>query len=110
MACYEVGTRVGLTDREAVSLTDVRGATLRVTRGIVWLTQEHDPRDVVLRAGDNWVVERKGRTVIEAQGAATLYVVGRAVAPARPRRAPAFTWRNLLRGWSLAPRQPLPYV
>jgi hypothetical protein len=109
MACYEVGTRVGLTAREAVSLTDVRGATLRITRGIVWITQEHDPRDLVLRAGDNWVVERNGRTVIEAQGAATLYVVGRAVAPARP-RAPAFTWRDLLRGWSLAPRQPLPYV
>ncbi len=78
MACFETGTVISLKGREAITLPDIRGATLRVTRGTVWLTQEHDRGDVVLRAGDNFVVEADGATVIEAQDAVTLCVVGRA--------------------------------
>jgi len=48
-----------------------------VTRGTLWITQEDDPQDVVLRAGDNWVVERNGLTVVEAQDDAIFCVVGR---------------------------------
>jgi hypothetical protein len=113
MACFEIGTRIGLGGGEAVSLTDVRGTTLRVRRGTVWLTQEHDRADVVLRPGDNWVVERDGRTVLEAQAPAVVYVVGRAVAPPHERRllSDVATWRERLARWfPLAPRQPVPYV
>jgi hypothetical protein len=113
MACFEVGTRIGLSGGEAVSLTDVRGTTLRIRRGTVWLTQEHDRADVVLRAGDNWVVERDGRTVMEAQSPSLVYVVGRAVAPPRGGALLARTaaWRERLARWfPLVPRQPLPYV
>ena len=60
MACYEAGTIIELDAREAVTLSDVRGSTLRVTRGTLWLTQENDTHDVILRAGDNWVVEKQG--------------------------------------------------
>ena len=77
MACFETGTVVSLAAREAITLPDIRGATLRVTRGTVWLTQEGDRNDVVLRAGDNWVVERDGGTVVEAQDGVTFCVVGR---------------------------------
>lgn len=77
MACFETGTVVSLAAREAITLPDVRGATLRVTRGTVWLTQEGDRNDVVLRPGDNWVVERDGDTVVEAQDAVTFCVMGR---------------------------------
>ncbi|MGH8801578.1 MAG: hypothetical protein ACREX6_04710, partial [Casimicrobiaceae bacterium] len=35
------------------------------------------PQDVVLRAGDNWVVECDGDTVIEAQGKAVFRAVAR---------------------------------
>ena len=77
MACFETGTVVSLAPREAVTLPDIRGATLRVTQGVLWLTQERDPNDVVLRAGDNFVVESDGATVVEAQGAALFCIVGR---------------------------------
>ncbi len=43
MACFEHGTIVELAAREVVTLPDVRSATLRVTRGTLWITQEDDP-------------------------------------------------------------------
>ena len=77
MACFQHGTIVELAARDVVTLPDLRSATLRVTRGTLWITQEDDPQDVVLRAGDNWVVERDGLTVVEAQDDAIFCVVGR---------------------------------
>jgi hypothetical protein len=79
MACFESATVIDMAPREAITLQDVRGATLRVTRGTVWLTQECDRNDVVLRTGDNWVVERDGATVVEAQDDTVVCVIGRPV-------------------------------
>jgi hypothetical protein len=112
MACYETGTSIGLTAGEAITLDDARGATLRVLRGTLWVTQERRHEDVILRAGDVWMVERNGATVIEAQDAARLYVAGRQLA-APPRRsgAPARGWGERFgQLLSLVPRRPLPYV
>jgi hypothetical protein len=95
MACFEHGATIDMEPRETVTLPDVRGATLRVAQGTVWITQERDPQDVVLRAGDAWVVERDGLTVLEAQDAVRLRIIGRRVESlvlarpdreARPRR------------------------
>jgi hypothetical protein len=77
MACFQHGTIVELAARDIVTLPDVRSATLRVTRGTLWITQEGDPQDVVLRTGDNWAVERNGLTVVEAQEDAVFCVMGR---------------------------------
>lgn len=76
MACFETGTVISLPAREAITLPHVGGATLRVTQGTLWLTQEDDPQDIVLRSGDNWVVESNGDTVVEAQNDAVFCVVG----------------------------------
>ncbi|HSQ80371.1 MAG TPA: DUF2917 domain-containing protein [Casimicrobiaceae bacterium] len=89
MACFETGTVVRLGSREAITLADIGGATLRVTRGTLWVTQERNPQDIVLRVGDNWAVERDGDTVIEAQGSATFCIV--APYDAAPIRLPART-------------------
>ena len=80
MACFKDGTIIDLTTRESLALPDFRGTTLRVTRGTVWITQEHDTQDIVLRAGDTWVVERNGLTLLEAQEDSTFCVLGRALA------------------------------
>ena len=77
MACFEHGTIIELNARDVVKLADMRSATLRVTRGTLWITQEDDPQDVVLRDGDSWVVERDGLTIVEAQGDAIFGVTGR---------------------------------
>ena len=52
MACFESGTVVSLDAREAVTLPGIRGATLRVTQGTLWLTQEGDPNDKANKAPD----------------------------------------------------------
>jgi hypothetical protein len=91
MACFKDGTIIDLTARENLALPDFRGTTLRVTRGSVWITQQDDTQDIVLRAGDTWVVERNGLTLLEAQENSTLCVVGRQVAASLTRSAPAPT-------------------
>ena len=76
MTCPGYDDVVEMNDRELIELRDVRGATLRVTRGTLWVTQDRDVRDVVLRTGDVWTVERDGLTLVEAQGDATLCLAG----------------------------------
>jgi Protein of unknown function (DUF2917) len=117
MACFEHGTIVDLKTRESVTLPDVRGATLRVARGIVWITQENDTQDIVLRAGDAWTVERNGLTILEAQAEVSLCVVGRRVeslfgrrdAPAR-RKSPWDWAREAINAFLASPtRNAAPY-
>jgi hypothetical protein len=114
MACFETGTVVEMAAREAVTLQNVRGVTVRVTRGIVWLTQEDDGKDVILRVGDNWMVERDGATVLESQdGEAIVCVVGRRldeVQDATRSRAPRQGWQQRVASALLsATRRHAPY-
>ena len=122
MACFEYGTIVELGARETMTLPDARSAMLRVTRGTVWITQESDPQDVVLRAGDTWVVERNGLTVVEAQEDVSLCVVGRRIETllaqrSQSARSPS-VWAqthdavlSLLTAFLASPRRgPAPYV
>lgn len=113
MACFESGTVVTLAPREAITLPHVRGATLRVTQGTLWLTEERDRHDIVLRPGDNWLVESNGNTVVEAQDAAVFCIVGTQAAtlrlPARP-DAPAGVLSALAAWLSPPPRHHAPYA
>lgn len=113
MACSESGTVVTLAAREAITLPDVRGATLRVTQGTLWLTEERDRHDIVLRPGDNWLVESNGNTVVEAQDATEFCIVGRQGAALRlpaPRHAPAGILSTLAAWLSPPPRHHAPYA
>ena len=112
MACFETGTVISLHAREAITLPRVGGVTLRVTQGVLWLTEEKDRHDVVLRPGDNWLVESDGDTVVEAQNDAVFCVVGRKAAsldlPRHAQRRPGFL--ASLAGSFLTPPRQLPYV
>ena len=118
MPCFEYGTLIDLAPRETVTLPDVRGATLRITRGTVWITQENDTNDTVLLPGDTWTVERNGLTIVEAQGDVSLCVVGRrieALMTGRKHRPSAPTaWsraRDLVAAFLASPKRgPMPYV
>jgi hypothetical protein len=105
MASFETGTVVNLSAREAITLPDIRGATLRVTRGTLWLTEERVRDDIVLRPGDNWLVESDGNTVVEAQGDTQFSIVGLShrtfAPPSRPR--PTATLLATLATWLVAP-------
>jgi Protein of unknown function (DUF2917) len=118
MACFDYGSIVELKTRETVSLPDVQGATLRVARGTVWITQEDDTQDIVLRTGDTWTVERNGLTIMEAQSDVSLCVIGRRIESLlskggnRRKRATLRTWaRDALAAFFTTPtRNPVPYV
>jgi hypothetical protein len=68
-----------LAPDELVRLDGARGVTLRVTRGVVWITLENDTRDVVLTAGDVFTIDRGGLTLIEAQEKTSVCVMGRPI-------------------------------
>jgi len=111
MACFESGTIVSLPAREAITLPRVGGTTLRVTQGVVWLTEENDRHDVVLRPGDNWLVESDGDTVVEAQNDAMFCVVGRKAASLKlPSRVqPRSKFARTLASFFSAPARQVPY-
>ena len=50
----------------ALSLTDAAGVELSPRTGRVWLTMEGDTRDINLRAGDAYTIERDGLTLVSA--------------------------------------------
>ena len=43
-----------------------RGDRVECLAGTLWVTQDGDPRDVVLGAGDGFTVDRDGRTLVSA--------------------------------------------
>lgn len=49
-----------------LELRDAAGATLTAMQGSIWVTQEGDTRDMVLRAGDTFRLDRQGLTVVRA--------------------------------------------
>ncbi len=109
---------IDLPAERHLTLDNARGTPLQVMRGTVWITQERSYVDVILQAGDHWVVERTGRTVIQAQSNASVCIAvpTRAWRQAmrrywtRWRASAAATRRHAMHGWScLRSRRPLPY-
>lgn len=106
---------LSLVSGDSINLDDARGATLRVGRGRLWVTQHGDPADHVLEAGDAWTIERSGLTIARAQRDALVDVVGpaasvtlQAIARARPLRALADRLGRALRAGR--GRRFVPYV
>ncbi len=56
-------------------LTHAKGLLLRARRGTVWITVDHDPRDIVLRPGQAWVVDATQPVLISALGDSALVEV-----------------------------------
>jgi hypothetical protein len=77
MVCPEYSKVWVLAPGEMVRLDGARGTTLRVTRGVLWVTQEGDVCDLMLNAGDAFTIERGGLTLVESLGAATVCVLAR---------------------------------
>ena len=61
-----------LDPREALLLDNAQGTVRTVERGCLWVTLEHDPRDIILATGMRFEIDRPGRTVIAAETRSTL--------------------------------------
>jgi len=87
--------QLNLADDEVARLRDACDSRLEVTDGFVWVTLEGELNDVVLGAGESFLIDsRDGVTVSAIRGAASMRVHGRA--GANPRRA-ATVKRSLVR-------------
>lgn len=84
--------RVQLPADQLLRLTDALGTRLRGIQGTSWITIDNDPRDLVLEAGEEWVIDaRQPVLVTPLKGASTISVC----APARPtpsRRQIVWPW------------------
>lgn len=88
-------TRVSLAGDESMQITDAVGAEVLVCRGRVWLTQYGDSRDIILRTGQSYVLERPLGVVTSAgRGEAQVILRG---APLAPRPARSWLGRLLAR-------------
>ena len=57
---------VTLDRGQVITLDDAAGTRIVLRSGTVWVTQEDDSNDHIVGAGDEIVVGRDGRTVIQA--------------------------------------------
>jgi hypothetical protein len=70
---HDSDTRLlGLRRIEMLRLQDASGTLIACEEGTLWITQEGDARDVVIGAGERFVVDRDGLTIVEALDAAKL--------------------------------------
>lgn len=66
------GRAMQLGKRQHVTLHAAAGWTVQTLSGTVWITQDWDPRDIVLEAGQSFVIDRPGSTLISALNQATV--------------------------------------
>ena len=76
---------VRLAARTVHCIEGGKGLQITAVAGAVWLTQDGDPRDVVLTKGQSFILDRHGRTVVYALKDAAI-----AVGPAGPITAAQF--------------------
>ena len=66
--------QVGMQASEALALDDARGTLVRCLAGSLWVTQDGDRDDHLLRVGESMRIERDGPTVVQAMTGSRLAV------------------------------------
>jgi len=95
---YEAIGALRLARGEPLRLQDPVGRHLSVLDGSVWVTQQGDPRDPVLAAGETFRFDRNGLALVTPLGGPAQVVLedGLGVAPARGFARSALTWLSRL--------------
>jgi hypothetical protein len=52
--------------RQLLKVRDGAGNAIVCHSGSVWVTQEGDPRDIIVSAGESFALDRKGPTLVQA--------------------------------------------
>ncbi len=97
--CYDRLLELGRY--QPLALEQARGARVKSVRGTLWITQEGDREDHVVRAGESFTVERDGVTLVSAAQGACTVMVSRAM----PQLTGALgRWLAVSRDYLLQPR------
>ena len=51
---------------EVITLDDAAGVRIHARAGTVWVTEEGDPTDHIVDAGNAFIIESPGRTLVQA--------------------------------------------
>jgi hypothetical protein len=70
--------KIALQRGQFLRVVNGAGSTLTAHGGSVWITEQDNPRDVVLRAGHNMTLRRSGVALVEAFEDASLFLEGTA--------------------------------
>ena len=74
-------TLLQLRPREVLDIRDGRGLAVRCLGGALWITQANDSDDIVLKAGQCFVLDRPGLALVSAPaGPATVLIEAAALA------------------------------
>lgn len=57
---------IALAARSVHRIENAQGTNVSCVRGATWVTQERDPRDVILAAGQSVVLDRPGLAIVYA--------------------------------------------
>lgn len=89
-------SRLSLSPRQSLRLADAAGVQVVARSGTLWVTQDHDRRDVILRAGESFTLDGKGHAIVQAFEASCVSLKG----PLEPATRPGLeTWRERVRRW-----------
>jgi hypothetical protein len=80
-------TELSLQRRQTLSLADPVGVHIAVRRGSLWVTQDHDRRDIVLRTGESITFKVAAPVIVQALDAACIDLSQAPVAARSPRAA-----------------------
>ncbi len=81
---------IALAPQSVTTLAGARGARIVAVAGLFWITQDGDPRDYVLAAGEDLEITTDGAVVIEAQNDARFALLKSGAAPRARRRRSGF--------------------
>ena len=70
--------KIALQRGQFLRVVNGAGSTLTAHGGSVWITEQDNPRDVVLRAGQNMTLRRSGVALVEAFEDASIFLEGTA--------------------------------
>jgi Protein of unknown function (DUF2917) len=83
-------SRLVLAAGQVATLHNAQGTHIECLSGWLWITQERDGRDIMLDPGEEVMLDRKGKTVIQSPRQSVVLVTdSRAAAP------PARPWRRM---------------
>jgi len=105
-----VSRRERLRRHHTLVLENAVGTVIAVERGCLWITLEHDPRDVILLSGMRFEIDRDGRTVIAAEEDSRLSIITTRPASERVAAWASAVASRAIRRWSARlRRRAVPY-